>query len=181
METLFQKIYLSLVKKFNRKLYSRMFYDNRIKKLKSLGIKIGEDCRVETENFGSEPYLITIGNHVTIGAKVSFITHDGGVWVLREKYPEIDVFGEIIIGNNCFIGMNTVILPNVIVGDNCVIGAGSVVTKNLEPNSVYAGVPAKKLCTIEDYMKRCLEKGLMTKKLSYSEKKDYLLNHFSEK
>lgn len=62
--------------------------------LRDLGVKIGENCEIySSASFGSEPYLIKIGNHVRINTGVKFVTHDGGVWVLRgiagETTPEI--------------------------------------------------------------------------------------------
>ena len=82
-------------------------------------------------DFGSEPYLITIGDHVRITAEARFITHDGGVWVFRneEKMKDVDVFGTIEIGNNVHLGNDVIIMPNVKIGDNVVIGCGAVVTK----------------------------------------------------
>ena len=93
------------------------------------GGKIGENCEIfPNVEFGSEPYLITIGNNVRITNGVKFVTHDGGVWVLRNLgLKDIDCFGEIIIGDNVHIGWNAIIMPNVKIGDNCVIGAGAVV------------------------------------------------------
>ena len=67
------------------------------------GVKIGDNCCIYSYNFGSEPYLIEIGNHVQITAGVKFFTHGGG-WVLREEYPDFDCFGKIKVGNNVYIG-----------------------------------------------------------------------------
>lgn len=51
----------------------------------------------------------------------------------------------IVIGSNCWIGANAVILPGVELGDNVIVGAGSVVTKSFGSNSIIVGVPAKKM------------------------------------
>lgn len=118
---------------------------------RKLGVKVGDNCRFFSINFSSEPYLINIGNHVTITDNVEFITHDGGVWVFREKYPNINLLGKISIGNNVFIGLGAIILPNTVIGDNTIIAAGAVVKGNYESNSVIGGVPAKHLCTIDEY------------------------------
>jgi len=59
--------------------------------------------------------------------------------------------GKVEIGNNVFIGRNAIIMRNTVIGDNVIIGAGSVVTKDCESNYVYAGVPAKKIMTIEEF------------------------------
>jgi len=56
----------------------------------------------------------------------------------------------IVIGKGCWVGARATILPGVILGDGCVIAAGSVVTKDCKPNTLYAGVPAKEIRSLED-------------------------------
>lgn len=127
---------------------------------KELGVNISDDCRIiDWPNWGSEPFLITIGKHVTISYGCSFFTHDGGTWVFREeeRYKDVVKYGKIKIGNNCFIGANSSIMPNVEIGDNCVVGACSLVTKNIPSGEVWAGVPAKFICTTEKYAEKCLK------------------------
>ena len=58
----------------------------------------------------------------------------------RDEYK--DKVGKVKIGDNCFIGFRTIVLPNVTIGNNCIVGAGSIVSKDLPDNGVYAGVPA---------------------------------------
>lgn len=73
---------------------------------------------------GMEQYLIKIGSHVRLNSDVSLVTHDGGMCVLRELYPEmkeVDLFWKIKIGNNVHIGINAMIMPNVHVGNNCIV------------------------------------------------------------
>jgi len=121
---------------------------------RSIGVRVGQDCRIladATSCFGSEPYLVTLLDHVTIASGVSFITHDGGVWIFRVRDPEIDYFGPIVVGNNVFIGIRVIIMPGVTIGDNCVIGAGSIVTRNVPAGHVYAGVPARNIKTVDQY------------------------------
>lgn len=153
---------------------------NPINFAKYLGVEVGSGCRflgISKSTFGSEPYLISIGNHVTLTGDIRFITHDGGVWVFRNKYPQIDNFGKIIIGNNVFVGLNSIILPNTIVGDNVVIGAGSLVRGTLESNSVYAGTPVRKIMTIQEYEDKVLGRSLNTKLMSALEKRIFLLEN----
>ncbi|MDQ2775349.1 MAG: acyltransferase [Acidobacteriota bacterium] len=117
-------------------------------------MEIAHDCRfMGWQTFGSEPYLVSIGKHVTIASRVSFITHDGGTWVFREqpKYREVIKYGRIVIHDNCFIGARAIILPGVSIGPNAVVATGSVVTKSVPSNTVVAGVPARSLCTVEEY------------------------------
>lgn len=62
--------------------------------------------------------------------------------------------GRVKIGNNVFIGMDSIICRNVVIGDNVIIGAGSVVAKSCQSNSVYAGNPAKRISSIEDFISK---------------------------
>jgi acetyltransferase-like isoleucine patch superfamily enzyme len=122
------------------------------------GYRIGKNNRIYIRALSTEPYLVKIGNHCTITAGVIFLTHDGGAWVFRDEIPELNVFGKIEVKDNCFIGINSIIMPNVIIGQNSVVGAGSVVTKDVPPNTVVAGVPAKEICTLEEYKQKCIKK-----------------------
>lgn len=103
---------------------------------------------------GPDPSLVTIGEHVTVSADVMFVTHDGGVWVLRDEVGPVDVFGSITIGDNTFVGARSVLLPGVTIGSSVVIGAGSIVTRSVPDGVVVAGSPARVLSTIEEYRVR---------------------------
>jgi acetyltransferase-like isoleucine patch superfamily enzyme len=139
---------------------------------KYLDIQIGRGARITGNvTFGSEPYLIEIGDNVTITQEVKFNTHDGGVGVLRQKHPGLNVFGKIIIGNNVFIGAATQIMPGVTVGNNVVIGAGSIVTRDIPDNVVAAGVPARVIKTIEEYEKQSLKRGIVVPPGSEAERR----------
>jgi len=140
-----------------------------------LGVTLGEGCRLIGKNeFGSEPYLVKFGNRVSV-TNSTFVTHDGGVWVLREEFPLIDVIAPITVGNNVFIGSDCIILPGVTIGDNVIIGAGSVVTKDVNSGTVAAGVPARYIKSIDEFKKSAHEKSYDTKNLSTGDKKKYLL------
>lgn len=144
---------------------------------KKVGVKVGSNCRLGTKEFGSEPYLISIGDDFYSSSNIQFVTHDGSVNVLRNIYPEhknADFFGEIKIGNNVFIGYGCIILPNTIIEDNVVVGAGSVVKGLLLENSVYAGVPVRRICSIDEYKDKIKENLLPTKGLSYEEKRKFV-------
>jgi acetyltransferase-like isoleucine patch superfamily enzyme len=92
--------------------------------------------------FSTEPYLIEIGDHARIASGTFFITHDGSVTIFPEEVNG-GIFGKIKIGNNVFIGNNSIILLNTSIGDNCIIGAGSVVRGHFPDGSVIIGNPAK--------------------------------------
>ncbi len=150
---------------------------NPINYARSIGVTIGDDCKlvqIGGGTFGSEPYLVSMGNHVEISGEVRFITHDGCVWVARMEHPDIDVVARIRIGNNVFIGARSILLPGTTIGDNCVVGAGSVVRGNIDSGTVVAGVPARFICSTGDYVERSLARNVHTKHMSQSEKKAYL-------
>lgn len=136
-------------------LYARW----RLAGCKRRGLQIANDCRlIQLPDFGSEPYLISIGKHVTISARVAFINHDGGTWVFRHlpRYRQVIKFGRIVIHDNCFIGFGVTIMPGVSIGPNAVVAARSVVTTDVPANTVVAGVPARVLMTVEEYAERAL-------------------------
>jgi acetyltransferase-like isoleucine patch superfamily enzyme len=137
---------------------------------KYFGVKFGKNVRIVDAHidFGSEPYLIEIGNDVTISSGVTFVTHDGGIGLFRNEYPNIEKIGRIKVGNNVFIGMKVTICAGVTIGNNVVIGIGSIVTKNVPNNVIVAGIPAKFIKTIEEYKTSCLEKGI------------YISSHYKE-
>lgn len=156
---IFRKLYLKILRKFNPIKWSR-----------ELGVTVGDNCRLIDVEFSTEPYLIKIGNHVS-ATKTRFETHDGAVWVLRNERPTLDLIDTIEIGDNVYIGYGTIILPGTRIENNVVIGAGSIVKGLLEANNVYAGVPAKKICTINEYYSKNLNRMNNTKSLTSEEKK----------
>jgi tetrahydrodipicolinate N-succinyltransferase len=105
------------------------------------------------------------------------MTHDGAKWVLEQNADfEGSKFGPIIIRDNSFIGVNAIIMPSIVIGPNSVVGAGSVVTKDVPPNSVYAGNPARFICTYEEYLEKCRLKD--TGNIPRKELKAVLTNMF---
>lgn len=125
------------------------------------GMKVGDDCMIVPTHLGREPYLITIGNHVAIAEGVKFMTHDGGPWVFRHEIPDIQVFGSIVIEDNCVIGQNAVILPNTRIGKNSIIGANSVVISDVPPDTIAMGVPARPFGSVIKYKEKCIERWRM--------------------
>ena len=116
------------------------------------GVKVGENCRIYIKSWGSEPFLVSLGDHVTVTSGVKFITHDGSTCLVHdEQGKRYQRFAPIQVGSHVFIGVNSIIMPGVSIGSNVVIGAGSVVTKDIPDNSVAIGVPAKVVSNFEDY------------------------------
>ena len=98
------------------------------------------------------PWLITIGDDVTLASNVRILAHDAST----AKTGAHTKVGIVRIGNNVFIGADSIVLCNTRIGDNVIIGAGSVVTHDIPSNSVYAGNPAKFICTFEEYRNKHL-------------------------
>lgn len=100
---------------------------------------------------GNWPWLITIGNNVTLATDVKLLAHDASTAKVDGVRTKV---GIVSIGNNVFIGANTVVLCNTRIGDNVIVGANSVVSKDLPSNGVYAGNPAKYICSFEEYSEK---------------------------
>ena len=170
---------MRIIKKMFYKIYIMFISNNKyVDFLRQQGVKIGKDCYIEKNVvFGSEPYLISIGNNVRLTNNVQFFNHDGSVWVLRnlgKVSKSADMIGKIKIGNNVNIGWNVMIMPNVVIGDNVIIGAGAIVTKDIPSNSVAVGVPARVIETIDEYYEKNKNNFLNTKNMTKTEKKEFL-------
>lgn len=127
--------------------------------LREQGLMIGENLRLynhksirfDTTSLG----LIVIGDNVSITADVSILTHDFCSSVFRQKYFDfVPGRSKVVIGNNVYIGQKAMILRGVTIGDNVIIAAGSVVSKDIPSDSVVAGVPARVVCTLDEYYQK---------------------------
>jgi acetyltransferase-like isoleucine patch superfamily enzyme len=121
------------------------------------GLKVGENVRfVGRPEIGGTPYLVEVGNNVTIADGVAFITHDGATNAFRHlpQYRGLQKFGRIIIRDDCFVGMRSIILPGVSIGPRALVAAGSVVTRTVPPNSVVGGSPARYICSFDEYVRK---------------------------
>ncbi|WP_026659656.1 acyltransferase [Butyrivibrio sp. AC2005] len=156
-----------VIKRLLKRLLKKNYVtsDEYIRQLRNKGIIIGEKCifyhpgktNIDTQN----PGMIRIGNNVRITEGVQILTHDYSFSVLCSVKGDIVGSVEpVSIGNNVFIGRNAFILKGVTIGDNVIIGAGSIVSKNCESNSVYAGNPAKRICSTEEMYNKRKEKQL---------------------
>jgi acetyltransferase-like isoleucine patch superfamily enzyme len=78
---------------------------------KYIGVIVGKGCRITTRNFGSEPFLVKLGDKVLIGSGVKFVTHDASASMVSDEKGRRHIFHGIDVGNNVFIGINCILLP----------------------------------------------------------------------
>lgn len=149
---------------------------------RSVGVRMGRNVVIygmASRMFGSEPWMITLGDNVYITAGVMFITHDGGTLILRQEVPDLEWTAPITVGSNVYIGMRSIIMPGVTIGNRCIIGAGSIVAKSIPDNSVAAGVPARVIRTTDEYLERMKAKSLKVGHLRGEEKAQALKKIFN--
>lgn len=175
-----------MFKKVKRKMREWLEVDrgNSLQDALDNGLKMGNNVQlIATPNFGSEPYLISIGDDCIISFDVTFLTHDATAYFVGKlpgEDPQTGYFGPIIIEDNCFIGCRTTILPNVRIGSGCIIGAGSIVNRDIPAGMVAAGNPCRVICSLEEYRDKHKKKGdfLNINLWSAEKKKDYLQKYF---
>lgn len=151
--------------------------EQNIEKLIKRGLVVGENFTV-WDNVFIDPahcWHITIGNNVTLAAKVHILAHDASTKLFL-GYTRVS---KVTIGNNVFIGVGTIVLPGVTIGNNVVIGAGSVVSRDIPDNSLAVGNPARVVRSLDDYLNR--EKGKMKNNNVFGEQFTLRNPHFGEK
>lgn len=150
------------IKKNLKNLKGKFLYGCRfdsetyVRHLRLLGMKIGERVVVfDPQNTcidETRPWMISIGDDVQITRGVTILTHGYDWSVLKGLYGEVlGSAGEVVIGNNVFIGMQSTILKGVHIGNNVIIGANSLVNKDIPDNVVAAGNPCKVIMNIDEY------------------------------
>lgn len=116
-------------------------------KLRMLGVKIGNNTMISLgAKIDVHRGKVSIGNNCLITSGVKILSHDGASRMI--DYNDLGN-GEVVIGNNIFIGVNAIILKGVHIGDNSVIGAGAIVSKNIPAQSLVVGNPGKVIRKLE--------------------------------
>lgn len=128
----------------------RLRGDYTTERLIKMGMKVG--ANFERLNGvildPSHCWLIEIGDNVTMAPRVHILCHDASTKMFL-NYTKI---GRVTIGNNVFIGAESVVLPGVTIGDNVIVGANSTITHDIPSDVVVVGSPAQKLCSTEEYL-----------------------------
>lgn len=133
-----------------KELVYRLRGEQTTESLVRMGMKVGK-------NFGrlngvildpSHCWLIEIGDNVTLAPRVHILCHDAST----KQFLNYTKIGRVTIGDNVFIGADSVVLPGVTIGSNVIIGANSTVTHDIPAGSVAVGSPARVICTLEEYL-----------------------------
>ena len=161
----------TIIRKIKRIMANRS-HESRLRYLNKLGCVVGKGTRFMNFPEMGEPYLVEIGEDCVFSTHVHFTLGFFG-------NKKMDKMARIKIGNNCMVGTNCFIHGGVTIGNNCIIGACSVVTKDIPDGMVAAGIPAKVICTIEEYYEKNLSKGNFydTTGMNSREKREYLSKH----
>lgn len=141
-----------MYKKFIKFIKLKLRGECNIESLKKKGMIIGENFQYGSGCFfdPAHCFLIDIGNNVTFSSKVHILAHDAST----KKHIGYTKIGLVTIEDNVFIGANCTILPNVKIGKDSIIAAGAVVTKDVPSGEVWAGVPARKIQNLNEYLKK---------------------------
>ena len=134
-------------------------------KLISMGMTVGKNFK-RLNGVILDPghcWLIEIGDNVTMAPRVHILCHDAST----KQFLGYTKIGRVTVGNNVFIGAESVVLPGVTIGDNVIIGANSTVTRDIPEGTVAVGSPARVICTLDEYLAR--EKSRMETAPCYGE------------
>jgi maltose O-acetyltransferase len=150
---------------FIKELLYRLRGEYTTEKLISMGMQVGKNFK-RLNGVILDPshcWLIEIGDNVTMAPRVHILCHDAST----KTFLNHTKIGRVTIGNNVFIGAESVVLPGVSIGDNVIIGANSTVTHDVPEGTVVAGTPAKVICSLEEYLNK--ERERMKTAPCYSE------------
>ena len=133
-----------------KELLYRLRGDYTTEKLISMGMTVGTNFK-RLHGVILDPahcWLITIGDNVTMAPRVHILCHDAST----KQFLNYTKIGNVTIGDNVFIGAESVVLPGVTIGNNVIVGANSTVTYDVPDGVVVAGSPAKVICSLDDYL-----------------------------
>lgn len=160
-----ERYFLKKLALVNAGLYKKLYP----KYLRNIGINIPEDYYRGGYGFidpsayfdGNNYSLISIGRNTTISMQTVFLTHDYSIakglkTIGIEKKARF--LRPVKVGENCFIGARSFLLPGTEIGNNVIVGAGSVVRGKVPDNVIVSGNPAVVICSIEEWARKHEEK-----------------------
>lgn len=119
---------------------------------------IGDNCRINQGANITDPAYVRLANNVSL-SDCTLLGHDGVIAVLNEAYGvKLDSVGKIDIKDNVFVGHGATIMPGVTIGPNAIVAAGSLVTKDVAEGDIVGGVPAKRISSVIDLLRRLQER-----------------------
>lgn len=132
--------------------FDRKRVERRWAKLRAMGMRIGNGTWLPASTWidTSHCFLISIGNHCGFGEECLILAHDAQM----DEFLDIARIGRVVIHDSCHIGARTVVLAGVEIGPRTLVAAGSVVIQSLPPNTVCAGIPAKPIMSLDDYLEK---------------------------
>jgi maltose O-acetyltransferase len=139
----------------------------RWQRFQALGMHIGQGVNLPASTWidTATCYLISIGDWCGFGQHCLILSHDSQM----DEFLDAGLVGKVTIHESCHFGSRTVILPGVEIGPRTIVGANSVVAKSLPPDTVCAGIPAKVICSLDDYLKRHQDNAARGKRFPWSE------------
>jgi acetyltransferase-like isoleucine patch superfamily enzyme len=123
-------------------------------KARSVLFAMGESCSIQTNVYFADPKYVRLGDNVRLSGCTLF-GHDGSVNMINRAYGlRLDHVGKIELRDNVYVGHGAILLPGVTIGPNAIVAAGAVVSRDVPENSVYGGVPARRICSLDDHVER---------------------------
>ena len=176
---------ITILKKIRRKFIGNFLGKiNPVKYASKIGVNFKDISNVHLYGriaWGTEPWIIDIGENVHITDGCKFITHDGGTLLFRNRVPDLEITKPIKIGDNVYIGNNVLIMPGITIGNDVVIGAGAIVSRDIPDNSVAVGVPAKVIKTADEYFEKIQKESIHLGHLKGQEKDRALMKYYNYK
>ena len=123
-------------------------------KARNLFYSMGDDCSIQSNVEITDPKYVRLGNNVRLSGCTLF-GHDGSINMINRAYGlKLDSVGRIDLRDNVFVGHRAIVMPGVIIGPNAIVAAGAVVTRDVPENCVVGGVPAKRICSLDELIER---------------------------
>ncbi len=146
LEKMMNEGQISSVKKNMKMCGKNVMIDHTCHIIYPQKFSVGENSSISSYTTVYSTFGVTIGKNCLISSNCGISSYNHIINSpnrLADKDKDVNFSKPVVIEDNVWIGMNSCILPGVVIGNNSIIGSGSVVTKNVPPNEIWAGNPAK--------------------------------------